>query len=459
MNDLLVAEGHVAPPPLEAVARRWHLVTRIASRFCFVYFGLYILLTQMLPAMVPLLHLSPFELKPMVSTPVFWVIRHVFHDQRQLAIVGGSGDKMFDWVFALCLLSLAALVTVFWSVVDRKRANYIRIHKWFRVYVRFALATTFLGYGMDKAIPMQMPAPPLTRLLEPYGNFSPMGALWYSIGASFPYERITGWAELTAAALLFIPRNATLGAIVALFDSIQIFSLNMTYDVPVKLFSFHLVLMSIFLLAPEMRRLLNVLVFNRTAEPSTQPPLGTRGQAILTGAMVQVVLAACFFGNSYLMNRQPFYAFGDGAPRPPLYGVWVIDKMQINGIERAPFVTDYERWRRVVVQSVTTVAPPPASARVGNQVFMAFWRMDDTFFQMPAIVDLNDKTITISLGLGAAATVVGNFSLDEPAPGKLNLDGELFGKKIRMETTLFPREKFLLVSRGFNWIQELPFNR
>ena len=123
-----------------------------------------------------------------------------------------------------------------------------------------------------------MPAPPLTRLLEPYGNFLPMGALWYSIGAWFRYERITGWAELTAAALLFIPRNATLGAIVALFDSIQIFSLNMTYDVPVKLFSFHLVLMSIFLLAPEMRRLLNVLVFNRTAEPSTDRRLAREGR-------------------------------------------------------------------------------------------------------------------------------------------------------------------------------------
>jgi len=72
---------------------------------------------------------------------------------------------------------------------------------------------------------------------------------------------------------------------------------------------------------------------------------------------------------------------------------------------------------------------------------------------------LNNKTITIWLGLGASAKAVGNFSLDEPAPGKLNLDGYLQGKKIRMETTLFPREKFLLVSRGFNWIQELPFNR
>jgi hypothetical protein len=49
--------------------------------------------------------------------------------------------------------------------------------------------------------------------------------------------------------------------------------------------------------------------------------------------------------------------------------------------------------------------------------------------------------------------------LQQPAPDKLNLEGDLQGKKIRIETTLFPREKFLLVSRGFNWIQELPFNR
>jgi hypothetical protein len=66
--------------------------------------------------------------------------------------------------------------------------------------------------------------------------------------------------------------------------------------------------------------------------------------------------------------RQRSYVFGNRAPQPPLYGVWIVDKMQINGVERQPLVTDYERWRRVVVQSF------------GNQVFMAFWRMDDPFF-------------------------------------------------------------------------------
>ena len=128
---------------------------------------------------------------------------------------------------------------------------------------------------MVKAIPLQMGEPSLTRLLEPYGNFSPMGVLWASIGASFPYERFAGGAELLASVLLFIPQTALLGALVALIDSIQIFALNMTYDVPVKLFSFHLILLSTFLLAPDIRRLLGVFVFNRPVPKSSQPALGS----------------------------------------------------------------------------------------------------------------------------------------------------------------------------------------
>ena len=45
-----------------------------------------------------------------------------------------------------------------------------------------------------------------------------------------------------------------LGALIALCDMTHVFMLNMTYDVPVKLFSFHLMLMALFLLAPDFQR-------------------------------------------------------------------------------------------------------------------------------------------------------------------------------------------------------------
>src|SRR5215831_19246898 len=238
----------VSPAP--APPARWRLTTRIAFRFCLLYFVLYVVCTQMLRGLLSPPFPMPlnFGIKPPVSSVVMWVIRRVFHDNRTLAMVGGSGDKLYDWVLTLCLLVTAVFLTVVWSVFDRRRAHYTRLHRAFRVFLRFALGSTLVEYGATKAIPLQMPYPQLTRLLEPYGRFSPMGVLWYSIGASRPYEIFTGCVELLAGILLFVPRTQLLGASVALATTVQIFTLNMTYDVPVKLLSFHLVLMSLVLL-------------------------------------------------------------------------------------------------------------------------------------------------------------------------------------------------------------------
>jgi hypothetical protein len=99
------------PPPAAAFAPvpRWRLSTRIAFRFCFLYFGLYILLTQMnfIPFIPPVQRLAP------VAPTVFWVIKNVFNDDRTLEVLGGSGDKMFDYVFVLCLFVFSALLTLF----------------------------------------------------------------------------------------------------------------------------------------------------------------------------------------------------------------------------------------------------------------------------------------------------------------------------------------------------------
>src|SRR6516162_4529530 len=238
----------VLSPPSAPEQAPWSVVTRVAFRFWFVYFGLYVLFTQMFGSLLPL----PIGFIPQpgrrewTHTVVAWVASHVFHVSGPLVFFSGSGDKTFDWVQAFCFLVVAAVATLAWSVLDRRRLNYRRPHGRLRVLLRFALGATMVSYGMSKAIPLQMPAPQLTRLLEPYGNFSPMGVLWYSIGASRPYEMFTGCAELLGGILLFVPPLATLGALVCLADTVQIFALDMTYDVPVKLFSFHLILLSLF---------------------------------------------------------------------------------------------------------------------------------------------------------------------------------------------------------------------
>jgi hypothetical protein len=183
----------------------WRLQTRIAFRFCFVYFGLYVATTQMLSAMLPLL--PPLAALPPIRPLVQWTARHVFHIAA-LVIFSGSGDKYFDWVQVFCLLCVSVIAVAGWCVAARRRAEHESLLQWFRVFMRFALGVTMIGYGFSKVFPLQMPYPQLTRLVEPFGNFSPMGVLWYSIGAAPAYETFVGALEVIGGVLLFVPRTA-----------------------------------------------------------------------------------------------------------------------------------------------------------------------------------------------------------------------------------------------------------
>ena len=152
------------------------------------------------------------------------------------------------------------------------------VHKWFRLFIRFALASQMFEYGMTKVIPTQFPAPSLDTLVTPVGDLTLSALLWTSIGASPAYEIFTGCVELLGGVLLLAPRTTMLGAMISLGAALQVFALNMAFDIGLKLVSFHLMVLAIFLLAPDVPRLVDFFVRNRPAGVSAQPPLlRTRG--------------------------------------------------------------------------------------------------------------------------------------------------------------------------------------
>ncbi len=304
---------------------------------------------------------------------VEWVAAHVFGLKTPLVSSGsGSGDKTFDWVLLFCLLVLSVAATTAWSVLDRRRPSYTALDGWFRVFIRFCLAGQMLTYGMVKAVPLQMPFPFLFTQVEPFGNLSPMGILWASVGASPVYEMFAGCAELTAGFLLIFPRTATLGALVCLADLVEIFVLNMTYDVPVKLFSFHLILLCLFLLAPEFRRLANFFFLNRTAEPSRTAPLFKTGRsnriAFAAGTLLWAWMIFCNVYGAW----DAFHKYGPGRPKPDLYGIWDVEQVTMDGQSHPPLLTDNVRWRRMIVDFPE---------------FIQVQRMDDTRSGYTASVD------------------------------------------------------------------------
>lgn len=434
---------HAAP---ESLAPQWKLSTRVAFRFCFVYFGLYCLYTQILASLVPLPAIQnlpdPSTVPPMRQL-VFWTATHVFHVKTQLVFEGsGSGDKTWDWVLCFCLLVIATLASVIWSILDRQRLNYVVLHKWFRLATRFALASQMLAYGLAKAVPLQMPFPFLTRLLEPYGNFSPMGVLWASIGASTGYEIFAGCAEILGGLMLFSPRTTLFGALVCLADMTQVFMLNMTYDVPVKLFSFHLILLCLFLLAPDFRRLLNFFFLNRPAQPCAQPPIARRQKGNRVALVLQVAFGLWLVGANGYSSWKSWYEYGGGRAKPALYGIWEVQEFSADGQIRAPLVGDNDRWRRVVFDFPT---------------FASFQHMDDSFAGFSVAFDDTKKTIVLTKNSDKNWKADLTYQLQ--GQDQLVLDGAMDGHKIHMRLHRLDHSKFMLASRGFHWVQEYPFNR
>ncbi|MBV9503413.1 MAG: DoxX family protein [Acidobacteriia bacterium] len=430
---------------LEPLHTYWAPATRLAFRFCFVYFGLYCLTNQILLGLLPIsgIDLPDLGRLPPVRPMVFWTAAHIFRSSTPLVYQGsGSGDKTFDWVLLFCLLSIALAATVLWSMLDRRRPGYTALHKWLHVFLRFAVGSEMVAYGIVKIIPLQMPFPSLTRLVEPYGNFSPMGVLWYSVGASPGYERFVGSAEMLGGILLFVPRTATLGALVCLADLTEIFLLNMTYDVPVKQFSFHLIVITLILLTPELQRIACFFLSNREIGPSTRPVLFVSPRANRIAVAVQILFGLLLIGSNALDARRAWYTRGGGAPKSPLYGIWNVEQLSTDGTIRPPLLTDNDRWRRVIFDRPNGVA---------------FQRMDDTFVNYGATVNTKDGAITLTKPNDQNSK--SNLQFQRRDQDRLTLDGEVDGHRLHMDLRLLDRSKLLLVSRGFHWIQEYPFNR
>src|SRR5713226_6619486 len=142
---------------------RWSLWHRVVFRFIFCYLVLYCL--------------RGFGLWQVICP---WIAIHVFglSGERTTYFQTGSGDTTLAYIEVLINLVILLVATLIWSAADNKRGNYRKLHAWLRLLVRYFLALTLFSYGFAKVVPQQFPPTRLMWLIEPYGEFSPMGVLW-----------------------------------------------------------------------------------------------------------------------------------------------------------------------------------------------------------------------------------------------------------------------------------------
>lgn len=419
----------------------WNPLKKIAFRFFFIFFLLIIIIQNngAFPGW-DLLMKYPTEL---LHQFIPWVGKHVLGLSEAITVfTNGSGDTTYDYVLVFTIFVVSVLGTVIWSVLDSRKMEYDRLYYWLTVAVRFYVGLMLFNYGLVKVIKLQFPYPGFSRLTQPLGEFSPMGLAWTFLGFSKGYNLFMGVAEMAALLLLF-RRTMTFGAIITLMTAANVMAVNYFYDVPVKLLSTTLVVMTLFLLARDAERLYRFFIRGELVRLPVipAPTFDRRWLRITKPVLKYLVIVGTVITGAIQVNGYT-KQFGENAPKPKLYGLYMVENYIVNNDTVPALKTDTLQWTQLQIE---------------REGFARVRYMNDRLVGFSTQLDTTEKRFDFTV----PRDTVPKFSLrfDDSDPNRLLLNGIIDQDTVSIVMKRKTKSDFLLINRGFNWISEYPFNR
>jgi hypothetical protein len=269
-----------------------------------------------------------------------------------------------------------------------------------------------------------------------------MGLLWAFMGASPAYEKFGGWAELVPGLLLLFRRTSTAGALIAVAVMGNVVALNFCYDVPVKLFSSHLLLMALFLLIPDVAPMWRFLLLRQVSklEGVWIPRFERRGLRV-AAVVLQILVIG---GALYNAVSGPLEAYRTiqrtAGQMPGMSGVWDLDTITASASGQIPSHGGESEWRRLMVPPFGRVGVRTASAKL-----LRFVSTQD------------DKKRVLRLK-GWRNDHFAELFYQRTDNDHLLLIGTIDRRPVELRFHRFNAEQFLLTTRGFHWVSEDPYN-
>ncbi len=241
----------------------------------------------------------------------------------------GSGDTRFSWYSSLLFLVLALLISLV-ALVDHKRANYATFFLMGMIVIRYYLAYQMLVYGLAKFYFVQFPTLTEIRLEKTFGEVTPMGLLWTFMGYSPSYSMFTGLLEILGGVFLLSRRTLTLGGLIVFGVMLNVMMLNFCYDVPVKLFSTHLVFFALIILLLDGRRLFHFFTNTQPTDPFVLPEIVSQDWVKLKNSIKWLILIGYF---TYSLSEHSKY-----------YERGKLDEASIEYLQKYPLMYSKFKW-------------------------------------------------------------------------------------------------------------------
>lgn len=352
-------------------------------------------------------------------------------------------DTKYDFARFMLIGVLSFLLAAIWSFIDaRKGWQYSpKLNSLLRTILRYHVGFTLFLYGIAKVYLYQFGYMGLDRMDSEVGNNSPMGFLWLFMSYSPTYNIGTGLIEMIGGMLLLFRRTTLFGSIISFVAMANVVLIDIAYDVTVKMFAIHLMLMVMVLLLDDAKRLFNVLLFNRTAAPRQDLPLISNrryrisGYAVKTLLIGYILIATLQFSGEIRDNRL------NNLKQDTLHNKYIVDQFVINSDTLPPLRGDKTRWDEVLIGSSYSPTRMTIKDMSGSSNFYVF----------------EADTVSKSLTFYSRRDSTDRFEMryTQPSEKRFVLQGLHKTDTLYIDMNIFSREDYRLGSGKINWVRDL----
>lgn len=424
---------------------RWPSWRNIVFRFFCIYFLLFTAPWTWLDSIPGVAYVTQYW-----YSSETWVVqlfnRYVLYGKNEVAPVSnGSGDTSYGWATLHTYLLLALIGCIIWSLLDRKRTDYRKADFWLRNIVRYYVSLVAFLYGIIKLFALQMPFPNLSQLATPLGDYLPMRFSWMFIGYSFQYQFFSGLMETMVGILLLNRKTVTLGALMGIGVFTNVVMLNLSYDIPVKIYSLQLLVCCIFLALNDWKRIMSFFIWNKTSEPNYSYDLilekrWYRIARIGAKALFIILFMILPFYNTW--NRYKMVSSQTDV-KPIKSGVYDITTFVRNRDTIPLLARDTLLWKDMIFDKGGM-----GSVNSTDTLFRQRYRRGYFYYQPDTLT----KTIAIKY-TPADTTALFTMQYEMPSPETMHLWTVIRGDSLYLELVKSNRH-FQLAEKQFHWLSE-----
>lgn len=298
-------------------------------------------------------YLDTYNFKPYLNQPFDHItiylssIASSIFFKKQYTPRLGFRDYCWTDIALLVYLFIAVMIAFVWTLADKAK-KIPGLFSYTCVFARYYLSAILLGYGISKLFGDQFGQPDMTTLIRPLGDFDLRSLFWEFMGASKSYQFFGGLIETTAGTLLLFRRTTTIGGIIALSLFMNILMLDFAYDVIVKVRVIFFILLTIYILTPDLKRLYGLFFLNQSAVLANMPPVIGNGKYKWVHYLIKVFLVVLVVSMILKKNMRMFAQYHYAANNN-IAGIYKIDDIYLNNQLIKPSNGDTIRWNKIAI--------------------------------------------------------------------------------------------------------------